>query len=115
MCSHKASIYVPRASEGIVDSIVKFTISLRHLSQGWRHRRPLEEALVTVKPKNSINVTIIRRHTKALFSFQKFSRFSVTSNFWTHAWSIKYSLKNNQLHSLVVNNEMNLLRLIGPL
>jgi len=26
----------------------------------------------------------------ALFSSQKFSRFSVTSNLWSHAWSIKY-------------------------
>jgi len=28
--------------------------------------------------------------TKALFSSQKFSRFSVTSNLWSYAWSIKY-------------------------
>ena len=30
---------------------------------------------------------------EVLFSFQKFSRFSVTSNFWTYAWSIKFSFK----------------------
>jgi len=28
-------------------------------------------------------------HTMALFSSQKFSIFSVTSNLWSHAWSIK--------------------------
>jgi hypothetical protein len=27
---------------------------------------------------------------KALFSSQKFSKFSTTSNLWSHAWSIKY-------------------------
>ena len=32
---------------------------------------------------------------QVMFSFQKFSRFFVISNFWTYAWSIKYSLKNN--------------------
>ena len=35
-----------------------------------------------------------------MFSSQRFSKFSVTSNFWIHAWSIKYNLKNNQLHNL---------------
>jgi len=30
---------------------------------------------------------------KVLFSSQKFSRFLVTSNLWSHAWSIKYRRK----------------------
>ena len=45
---------------------------------------------------------------------KNFSRFPVTSNFWTHTWSIKCSLKNNQLHSLAVNDEMNFFSLISP-
>ena len=50
---------------------------------------------------------------KSMFSSKFFSKFPITSNFWTHAWSIKCSLKNNQLHSLVVNDEMNILSLIS--
>ena len=54
------------------------------------------------------------RRIQAMFSSKNFSKFPVTLNFWTHVWSIKYSLKNNQLHNLVVNDEMNLLSLISP-
>ena len=54
------------------------------------------------------------RRIQAMFSSNFFSKFPVTLNFWTHVWSIKCSLKNNQLYNLVVNDEMNLLNLINP-
>ena len=34
-----------------------------------------------------------RAVNEAMFSYQKFSKFSVISNFLTHIWSIKYNFK----------------------
>ena len=42
-----------------------------------------------------------------------FSTIAITLNLRIYAWSIKYSRKNNILHSLTVNDETNLLNLIN--
>ena len=50
---------------------------------------------------------------KGLFSPDKIFR-AITSNLWTHVWSIKCRQKENQLHSSLRNCETNLLYIISP-
>ena len=42
-------------------------------------------------------------YPEALFSSQKFSRFPVTLNFWSHAWSIKYRWKYKLIAQFICN------------
>ena len=64
--------------------------NLYDLDPSHVHSNTSLQKLLTAMPNKSI---LVIEDIEALFSSQKFSRFSVTSNLWSHAWSIKYRQK----------------------
>ena len=73
---------------------------------GWRgtskcfdleqqERAVIVEVSTSGKPKCQVWVQLLVIDTQALFSFSPKNLHHITSNVWTHTWSIKYRLKNN--------------------
>jgi hypothetical protein len=82
------------ALSNIAKPVTRKWLELNKKKQGVNPNNPLVQWQLmqacnsVVGMHSHIQITTFT-NSKAMFSFQKFLRFPITSNVWTHAWSIK--------------------------